>query len=311
MRDKNWRFGLEDYIPSMKIEDDQIIDALGRSGYFLESRVLQILADKGYKNFPNETYPDPHTDKSREIDIYAESQRITENIELNHHLHFEYQFRIVIECINNAQPVAFFKRPDKEPRTIFGKFFYSKVERELKESGHSEFEPSHQFDDYTTRSKHFHYNQTNRYTQYCSFSQKKGGNKEWMASHPDALHDTFNKLFSYSERKNETIKAWLPWSPWRNDVVTILIFPLVVLQNDLMEVSQSNEDVNIRRVDHAVFDFKTTSESMDGLLIDVVTEEYLSTYLGLVEGGVKELKNRIVKTYLQGEIAKIDPSKTI
>ncbi len=131
-----------------KITHEQIKDALIRSGYFLESRVLHILHKRNYRNAPNITYPDSGTGKSREIDIYSESQRVTENLNLNYHLHFEFQHRLIIECSNNPQPAIFFKRPDRSKETIFGKFGYSKLERDVLE-GESAHTADYIFHHYT------------------------------------------------------------------------------------------------------------------------------------------------------------------
>ena len=57
-----------------KITKKQMEDALGRSGYFLESRILDVLQKRNYTNTPNSSYPDAQTGKSRELDIYAESE---------------------------------------------------------------------------------------------------------------------------------------------------------------------------------------------------------------------------------------------
>jgi hypothetical protein len=287
----------------MDIKKDEIIDALNRSGYFLESRVLEVLAKVGYKNFPNQTYPDSITQKSREIDIYGEAPRITENIRLNQSLHFEYQFRLIVECINNDQPVAFFKRPDKDPHKIFGKFCFSKIERGLQEKYlKTGVTPDFEFHTYTTESKNFHYNTIPKNTQYCSFSQKRGGKKEWMASHPDALHDTFSKLLDFSEYDSSRTQEWMPKSVWKHEVFTKMIFPLLILQNDLIEVSEKDGKIEIENKKHIIFDFKKHSNSKSGFLIDVITEDYLPEYLKLAERSVTELKNNLVEFYSKKEI---------
>lgn len=290
----------------MRISDKEIKDALIRSGYFLETRVLSVLSKNGYKNFPNETYPDPVTKKSREIDIISHSPRITDNIKLNQFLHFEYQYHLIFECINNLQPIAFFKRPDKSPYTIHGKFFYSKEERQFSEEENKKNHPADiEFLEYTTSSKHFHYNQLEKNTQYCSFSPKKGNQKEWMASHPDALHDTFNKLTDYTTHTNKSYDKWLKKSAWRNDVSTFFFFPVLIVQNDLIEVSEINGKVIIEKKDHLIFNYNKYSEEKDGFLIDVITEKYLEAFLVKVNTSVVELKNIIVEYYKGKEITEI------
>ena len=295
----------------MKIKKEEIIESLNRSGYFLESRVLEILSKNNYENFPNQTYPDKITGKSREIDILSDGQRITENINLNQFLHFEFKYKLSIECINNDQPVAFFKRPDKDPFSIFGKFLYSKVERPLAEkhmnTGNT---PDFQFNTFTVDSKEFHYNQLTKNTQYCSFSKKRGQKTEWMASHPDGLHDTLNKLVDYTEHQKETYEDWMNnHSAWRRDVFTTIFFPVIVLQNELIEVSENKGKVEIENKNHIIFDFKKYSDNRNGFLVDIITESYLPEYLNKVNNSVTELKNSMVEFYRDKEIVEIEYPK--
>ncbi len=293
----------------MKIKEEEIIESLNRSGYFLESRVLDVLSSDGCENFPNQTYPDKITGKSREIDILSDGPRITELLTLNQSLQFEYQFKLLIECINNDQPVAFFKRPDRDHYTISGKFFYSKVERELTEkyakTGNT---PDFQFHSFTTESKNFHYNQLAKNTQYCSFSIKKRGQKnEWMASHPDGLHDTLNKLVDYAEHKNDGYEDWMKNdSAWRREVFTTLFFPVIILQNELIEVSENNGKVKIENKDHIIFDFNKFPNTKNGFLIDIITESYLPDYLRKIESSVTELKNSMIGFYKNKEIVEVE-----
>jgi hypothetical protein len=286
---------------------EEIKDALSHSGYFLESRVLDMLYKKNYTNFPNSTYPDKTTGKSRELDIYSESERITENLWLNHFLHLEFQHKMIIECSNNLQPVVFFKRPDKNKYTIFGKFKYFKIERNLEDSKEVGT-PDYKFHMFTTRSKKFHYNQFLINTQYCSFNQKKNKEKDWMASHPDGLNDTFNKLFDCTSHKIEQIKEWMLKSRGHNDVFVIMLFPIIILQNKLFEAIEIHGKVELEEKKHVVFEFSRYTETAETLLIDIITEDYLETYIDIVNNNLSTLKDIYVKYYKN---KKIVPPKDI
>lgn len=292
----------------MKINQEEIIESLKSSGYFLESRILEKLSVQKYQNFPNQTYPDPITNKSREIDIISNGPRITENLKLNDFLHFEFRYDLVIECINNIQPVAFFKRPDKDPYSIFGKFYYEKSERECIEPNIGDT-PEHEFHNFTTISKEFHYNLMPKNSQYCSFSPKKGNPKEWMASHPDALHDTFGKLNDYIKHSMKDYQKWIKKSNWKKDVFIIIKFPILILQNDLIEVSEKRGMITIEKKNHLIFDSKKYSDDKEGFLIDIITENYLPEYLNLVNNSMIKLKNVIVEFYQDKKIVEIDYSK--
>jgi hypothetical protein len=286
----------------VEIKNKEIEEALNRSGYFLESRVLSDLSKKGYKNFPNETYPDPITDKSREIDIISKGLRLTENLSLNDFLNFEFTYDLVIECINNTQPVAFFKRPDKDPYTIFNKFYYSKTFRDLLPLYDGRRGGDYEFDDYTTSSKNFHYNLMPKNTQYCSFSLKKGKKNEWMASHPDGLNDTFGKLLDFVEHSTTKTDKRFTESNGIDAVRIKMMFPVLILQNRLIEVSETKGKIEIEDKNHLIYNSKQYSDKKDGFLIDIITEDYLAEYLNLVKNSMTNLKSKIVDVYRDIEV---------
>ncbi len=87
-----------------EITRNEMKDALSRSGYVMEQRIFPVLEEEGYYVQPNPVYPDPITGKSREYDFSAlTADRLFKG---------EHDFlftEIVGECINNTQPVVFFK----------------------------------------------------------------------------------------------------------------------------------------------------------------------------------------------------------
>jgi hypothetical protein len=143
-----------------KIAPEEMIDALKRSGYLIESRLINILADHDYYTYPNETYPDPTTGKSREIDLFASSYRTVENLYLqNASLMIDVTHDLIIECANNPQPAVFFKRTEKKKFTIFGKYRFNKLEQEILEDRNG---ADFHFLNFTVESKEFHYNKIDR-----------------------------------------------------------------------------------------------------------------------------------------------------
>jgi hypothetical protein len=53
------------------IKKKEIKNALQRSGYLMECRVADWLSSNSYEVYSNVSFPDPFTDKTREIDILA------------------------------------------------------------------------------------------------------------------------------------------------------------------------------------------------------------------------------------------------
>jgi len=283
-----------------KINKEQIIDALKRSGYLLENRILDVLSKAEYGSYPNLTYPDSQTRKSREIDIYSGSPRFTKNIELNHHLHFELNANLIIESSNNPQPIAFFKRPDDTKETIFGKFLFTKTETPT--IGNIGKSPDFAFNEFTVDSDKFHYNNIKKNTQYCSFSPKKGKKDEWLASHPNGLHDTFNKLLDCSLHVRKNNENWLKQSPYRNQVYLTMYYPIIVVEGEIIEVQENGEDVEFENTEHILFEFNRNDENSNTILIDVITESYLPTLIELINKDITEILNMYVAHYTDQKI---------
>lgn len=263
-------------------------DALKRSGYLLESRLLRTLSDHEYTLYPNEVYPDPITGKSREIDVFG-LKTFRTKIKLDRELSLIVDSNIIIECSNNPQPAVFFRRTDKKKFTVFEKFKYNKIEQiPFGEHG----SPGWEFDVFTTSDKNFHYNSFERCTQYCSFLQKKrqiDGRKEWLAAHPDGLNDVFNKLYDFVNHRCARDGEWMPESFHEKDVYVILYFPVVVLQNDLFEVLESNGEVDMTQVNHTIYEFSRFETDSKSFLVDVISEKYFPNYLQLLQKDCEEL----------------------
>jgi hypothetical protein len=274
-----------------KISQGEMIDALQRSGYLLESRLLRTLSNHDYTLFPNEVYPDPITKKSREIDIYGLNS-ITGKIKLDRELKINIRTNLVIECSNNPQPAIFFKRTDKKKFTIYERFKYVKLEQNPFDADTS---PDYEFHCHTTESKHFHYNSYNRCTQYCSFQKKGNGKKEWFATHPDGLHDVFNKLYDFVNHKARSDSEWLESGYHQKEVHVILYFPVIVLQNELFEAIEEKKKLSLSEVDHTIYEFSRFENDSKSFLIDVVSEKKFDEYLELVNQDMKEL----LKMYLE------------
>jgi hypothetical protein len=268
----------------LKISLEDMKTALSKSGYLIESRLIKHLSSKNYGLYPNETYPDSKTGKSREIDVYASSETTWKTLHRNERFNIEISHSLVIECMNNPTPVIVFKDMNNKPFTIYEKFKYNKIElNTLEDPDGFDFD----FNGFYTRNKEFHYNQLKRNTQYCSFSQKKSGKtQEWMASHEEKLHETFNKLFDFVNHHFERKRERFHYEPKRK-VTFNFIFPVIVFQGEIYEASENAEDVQIEKIEHAIFEFNRYENESSSLLVDIVTEKYFSKYLSLLENDMK------------------------
>ncbi len=56
--------------------DEQIVEALGRTGYLFEQEVATLFEDMGYNVATNTAFEDPEESKSRELDVRATLRKV-------------------------------------------------------------------------------------------------------------------------------------------------------------------------------------------------------------------------------------------
>jgi len=96
------------------ITREEAIESLERSGYLIENRIEDILINQAYIVDSNTYFPDPDTQKPREIDIIAYKYQI-----LSDQMGMIVTC-LLIECVNNPQPFALIPKEqhplDKYPK---------------------------------------------------------------------------------------------------------------------------------------------------------------------------------------------------
>ena len=218
-----------------KITRAQMKEAIRRSGYLMEQRIFPLLENNGYYVETNPVYPDPTTGKSREYDFSA----IT--AEKLYREDYDFLFTYIIgECVNNSQPIIFFKM--ESPIEFL---FHQEIKCAgipLYFAGEKEEDSELSFTDYFNVEKFHHYCQGSFSTQYCSFRKKKGKNDEWMAWHEDEHHGVFNALVEATKfNVTEYFSNWEPPAEDEEEPVNLnLFYPLLIFSGDLYECSQTN-----------------------------------------------------------------------
>src|SRR5262249_725484 len=91
-----------------KISMEDAENALRRSGSLLENRIETFIREQGYVVDANRAYPDPKDSTSREIDIHS----FKPFTPLKRGQDDRIWAVLLIECLNNPQPMAFIT---KEP----------------------------------------------------------------------------------------------------------------------------------------------------------------------------------------------------
>jgi hypothetical protein len=276
-------------------------EAILRSGYLLESRVETILIERGYYVQANDVYSDPITDKSRELDLYA-----LKGHEVYVEPEYSYLFSVlIIECINNPQPLAFIT---KQPQvaTLFAS--------DMKVSGLPAKFLSDEtgnrwasFDELVKLRDYHHYCVGRVATQYCSFQQKrlsgaKQQSNEWMAWHDEAQHGTFQKLCDATEYfVDKHYAEWVPGGNEENEengdaepINLQIYYPILVVQGELFDVQPSAGSLQIHDADHIHY-MRTVIQKNEerDYHIDVVRESYFPNLLDIIEKEVSQIVGRL------------------
>jgi len=291
---------------SEKVSTKQMKEAIKKSGYLLEQRVEPILLEAGYYVQTNSVFPDPQTGKSREIDLSALSAIPIYEDEL--HWVFPY---LLCECENNAQPLVFFTKESPISFMHAEEVKVSGIPVKLW-SGKRYVSLS----DFTSMGKFHHYCKGDIATQYCSFQsvrEKTAKDKvSWIALHSDEQHNTFDSLVKSLEYEiAKHFDGWrLPSGKKQENASIQIYYPLVVLQGDLFCAYLENNHLTLKKSRHVQFRkefFLASSNEVETYQIDVITEEYLSDYLDIIDTEVEEIKKifQSKKENVLSSIAKI------
>lgn len=197
----------------------EMIDAIRRSGYLIESQISEMLSNAGFFVESNQVIKDPLTGKSREIDLLAEyysyqegRQRTAANV------------KFTFEVKNNLYPLVLMTELKSTPNI--------EIWESLREVITQAESTEHSIED------GFYGNligdKTNGiFTQYCTFKRKKDSKEsELMAFHPDEFHDGLVKIVQHCDEQAAF------WQDKESDGFfrDFLYLPVVVLGGELYEL---------------------------------------------------------------------------
>jgi len=246
-------------------------EALLRSGYVMESRIIQSLVNKGFFVEPNQRILDPTTGKSREIDLVAELWDSVQAVSDIISKRICVAVHFVCEAKNNPYPLVLLTELPYSPNLATwgslheGSTGFFRDER---------LDPS--FIDLLMDGQ-------KSYTQYCSFKPKKNGkDSEWLAWHPDDFHDDLEKIISYCRLEAKRYKE-------SNDEFhrLFLYIPVVILSGDLYVARPQDTTVALSKVDaglHMHFGIHEGEQSLS--LVVFITEDHcLSLFEKIIKFG--------------------------
>jgi hypothetical protein len=261
------------------ISIDEAVTALRRSGYLLETRIARQLDEFADHLALNVVFADPESNQARELDAYCFKAENSESQEF-----FESSAHLLIECINNPQPIAFFCSAGNGSA-------YPIVASRPAWVGPNLIEES-------IKIEHFHHHLRGPYaTNYCTFVLKKKG--EWMVTHADEQHQEFTTLAKLAQLTREKALKILEDHSRPMDAIQMCgieyICPILVVEGTLFDVSENpGREIKIREVDHVRY-VKTHiwRNARRYCPIDVVTESFFPKLLRKITCECKRTLSRM------------------
>jgi len=229
----------------------------------------------------NVAYPDPVTGKSRELDLFAMT---TERARAE-----EYDFVflvLLIECINNPQPMAFFTRE----RLVDPFFEVDQVKLAglpVKIAETDKRDEWSALPNWLKMERYHHYFRGRVATQFCSFTKKREKDAGWMASHVEDQFDAFRKLCVAVDHHRKS--HFESWTLGRHESINIEIYyPVLVVQGGLLEIRpRSKGSFATTSTNHVRFRQSLWSGSeAEDYSIDASTEKYLPRFVRMVRNEV-------------------------
>jgi hypothetical protein len=205
-----------------KISKDDLIEAIKRSGYLLESEIANTLAISDFFIESNQVIEDPITGKSREIDLIAEYRSYGSGVLGKYGACAKIKF--VFEIKNNIYPLVLMTKFEFSPNI---EIWESTKEIQTVPEG------------ITCSSTDSFYgilltNDEPIFTQYCSFDEKKGSkNKELLATHPEQVYTGLSKITQYCE---EAVESWENIEEQVEYYRRFLYMPVLLINDDLFEL---------------------------------------------------------------------------
>lgn len=251
----------------MESLEEEIKDALKRSGYLLENRVLEKFINYNFNAESNYYFLDSKTSKFREVDIFATKRVDAYSIDKT--LPIELNISFVVECINAPFPLGLFENLGSDRGDNLGWTYHiingdARLKESLSLSLFSLLEKKES-------------NKTLASRQYCGFRRKKSNqNKkgELMANHPEDFHNNLNKFIDALAFQQNEIKSL--WEGRQPQILRLdILFPLIVLTDKIFLIKQ-NPNLTIEKKMHHRFMINKGSSNFN---IDIIQEEYIDSFL--------------------------------
>lgn len=272
-----------------------LLKAIYAAGYLLENEVGRELEHAGYQVQFNLNCDGVDSGVARDIDIVA-----TDAMSAGWPAHSPtwYYTQVVAACRASVQPMAFFVRktsPNTDslsPSAIptLGAAFDWPSKQLLEEHPEAIQSRIYNFfmkNDHRLTTPHIS-------NQFCVL-KPRGTDNTWEASQGDAYNEVLLPLvnsISYLKRVGLEHKI----TPETLD--SAVFHPVIILRDKLYSCYLSSGQPEIRETDHVVFKREYISKNFCGnILIDVITRQYVSEYIGLIKVETHRLRKFLEENF--------------
>lgn len=290
-----------DITPEMK-------EAVERSGYLLEARVVEVVRNHPYYVIPNYAFRDPESGENREIDIFAIGAKAI--VEKGKDFIFPI---LLIECKNIQSPLVFFSHKEIPSRYIVGNLQISGIPQEVK--GLDGFDED--LAEYLGLEKVCHYYKVETIsTQFCAIVSK---GKSFIATHKidSPLGNLYESMIlpvikALHSKKEEHENSYDP-DPQNETINLQFYYPIIVTNGSLFEclLKESGEPAykEVQRVNF-LRRYESTEISGD-YRIDIVVKEGLGELLEEIDKEIEMITGIIKRKrgYLIGNVRRVAKEK--
>ncbi|MCR4288733.1 MAG: hypothetical protein NUV86_00520 [Candidatus Scalindua sp.] len=272
-----------------EISTQEIMQAIKRSGYLLESEITKTLASQGYFIESNQSILNPLTKKSREIDLVAEYYEYDEKTANNKTCAKIY---FVFEIKNNFFPLVLLTKMEFSPNTQV----WEGLKEILTIPDGIEYSFYEGFYEELLRDEEY------LYTQYCSFQKKKGNKDELMAFHPENLYSGIAKITQYCD---EAVNRWNNDSGEDEEIENykddyfrhFLYIPILLINDSLYELDINEENkTDLRKVESSklVYNYHLMDEPKNSVIF-VMTKKGLNDFLPQMRALERKVVEKMLK----------------
>lgn len=262
-------------------------DAIRRSGYLMEQRLVPLIESFGYKATPNQRFQDSETGEVREVDVFAISA-VAVSIRRT-----EFVFPILLIACKNLQcPLVFFTQKEIRMDYFLGDFQISGMPQDIA----TKRGQSKRIDDFLNLEKFHHYYRTGHIaSQFCAVYEGKhqaGGNRSqhapFEAGHLvggriDLLKDFYTLARAVEAQKRDHAKGF----DFRatDDAINLqCYYPIFLTSGPLVECFVGERSPRYRRVHRVGFLLRYVSASeTKECRIDVVDQQGVRPLLETIQ----------------------------